>query len=257
MTVLCYHAVDPDWKSPLAITPGAFEEQCRWLASRRTVVDLEAATRSGKTGGVALTFDDGFASLYEHAFPILRRYGLPTTVFLVARTLVEPAHPVDWVDTPPEWKLETLVPDQIREMQSAGIRFESHSYAHLDLTGLEPEALRMDLEQSKVVLEDVLGEPVRYLAYPRGFHNAAVRSAATRAGYQAAFALPEMHEPKGSFSIPRAGIYPGNEGMSFRMKTYPMYLRWRTSRAYPWLRMALRGSRPPGRSPARPDGRSG
>src|SRR5437867_2746870 len=66
VTILCYHAVDPDWRSSLSVTPEEFEAQCEWLARHRRVVGAaEAAVRlaiSGRLGSglVAITFDDGF-----------------------------------------------------------------------------------------------------------------------------------------------------------------------------------------------------
>ena len=47
MAILCYHAIDPAWASPLAITPRAFRRQCSWLARHRQVVDLATAVRVG------------------------------------------------------------------------------------------------------------------------------------------------------------------------------------------------------------------
>ena len=93
MSVLCYHAVDPCWTSPLAVTPEDFEVQLGWLARTRDVVPLAVALdhmdERGRLprGMVALTFDDGFAQLEEHVFPALARHRLPATVFLVAATL--------------------------------------------------------------------------------------------------------------------------------------------------------------------------
>ena len=92
MTVLCYHSVQPDWSSPLATDPAGFAAHCEWLSKRKRVLPLsEAAGRldgSGRLprGMTALTFDDGFEALYDHAMAPLRRNGLPATVFLVAQT---------------------------------------------------------------------------------------------------------------------------------------------------------------------------
>ena len=93
MTILCYHAIDPDWRSPLSVSPEQFEAHCAWLARHRRVVGAaEAAVRvalSGRLprGRVAITFDDGFRSVHRYAFPILVRHRLPATVFLVAQRI--------------------------------------------------------------------------------------------------------------------------------------------------------------------------
>jgi len=184
----------------MAVTPAEFEQQCAWLARRRRVLPLDVAVdrldRSGRLprGTAALTFDDGFAELQEHALPVLQRHRLPATVFLVAQTLSPGGQPVDWVDTPGDAPLRTLTLEQVREMQDAGVAFESHSWAHRDLTQLGPDACVRDLADSRALLSDLLGRQVSMLAYPRGRHDAVVRTAAERAGYAHCFALPERAE---------------------------------------------------------------
>ncbi|MFN2557858.1 MAG: polysaccharide deacetylase family protein, partial [Nitriliruptorales bacterium] len=81
MAILCYHAVEPTWSSPLAVAQATFDAQCRWLARHRRVLDLAEAVgrvdRRGRLprGAAALTFDDGFASVHEHALPVLIQHG--------------------------------------------------------------------------------------------------------------------------------------------------------------------------------------
>lgn len=254
MTVLCYHAVDPDWISPLAVPPEAFERHCRWLARNRRVLELpDAVARMDRTGGIpgggaALTFDDGFSSVYGQAFPSLLRHRLPATVFVVARTLTEPEQPVDWVDAPPPFPLTTLTAAQILEMHEAGVRFGSHSHAHHDLTTLSEAECERDLRTSREVLEELLGHPVRFLAYPRGRHEERVRRAAERAGYLHSFSLPDGPEPAGPQALPRAGVYHGNGSTVLRVKTARWYLPLRTSRARSLLQHARRTATGGGRA---------
>lgn len=249
MTILCYHAVQPGWTAPMNIEPSVFVEHARWLAARRTVVPLQEALPRLDSGGrlprgiAALTFDDGFASVHEHALPVLRRHALPATVFLVARTLTEPGADVDWVDRPPGQRLTTLDVEQIREMQAAGVRFESHSHRHHDLITLSFEQCRDDLRHSREVLEEVLGHPVRLLAYPRGRHDADVRAAAEQAGYTHAFTLPETAEQPGRFAVPRVGIYHDNSVAMLRVKAHRRYLAMRSSPGVARLRR-LRSAAP-------------
>jgi peptidoglycan/xylan/chitin deacetylase (PgdA/CDA1 family) len=246
MTILCYHSVEPGWESPLAVDPAVFEEHCRWLSEHRDVIPLEDAAQKVDTDGrlprgtVALTFDDGFAALAEHAFPVLVRYRLPATVFLVAKTLTGEDFDIDWVDTPPPWPMRTLTPDEVLEARAAGIRFASHSYGHADLTTLDERACEGDLRSSREVIEQLLAEPVDLLAYPRGRHDAGVRRAAERAGYRYSLSLPEGTEPKGPHAVPRAGIWPGNTSRALAVKTQPWYLPLRQSPVFPVVKRVLR-----------------
>ena len=243
MTILCYHSVDPAWQSPLAITPADFAAQCAWLARSGRVVDVATSLSGAGRRAIALTFDDGFAELAEHVFPLLAQHRLPAVVFLVAQTLTEQGQPVDWVDTPPPWPLRTLTVEQVLEAREAGVVFASHSWAHLDLTTLTEQECLEDLRRSRELLEDLLHEPVPWLAYPRGRHAAHVRRAAARAGYSHSFSLPEVREPTGDHAVPRVGVFPGNGTRGLAVKTAPGYLAVRHSPVFPALRrLARRGT---------------
>ena len=245
--ILCYHSVSAGWRSPLAVPPAEFAAQCAWLARHRAVLDLpEALAYADRRGrlpsrNVAITFDDGFDDLHANAWPVLRRYNLPATVFLVARTLSPEGQPVDWVDTPPEWTLRTLSPDQILEMQEGGVRFGSHTWSHRDMPTLSDEEAVRDLRDSRELLEGLLGRPVPYLAYPRGRHSARVRAAAQRAGYTHALSLPVGPEDGGRYAVPRVGVFQGNGLRPLRVKTARWYLPVRTGRKYQGARRVRRG----------------
>lgn len=249
-TFLCYHTVDPDFRSRLSVAPDRFAAQAAWLARHRRVVDMATAlTLVGRRGTlprgtVALTFDDGLAGLYPHALPVLRRLGLPATVFVVADSLTG-AHPdVDWIDGTPPGVLSTLTVDQVREFAAEGIQIGSHSSRHLDLTTLGGQECERDLRHSREVLEEVLGQAVTTLAYPRGRHDAVVRRAARRAGFTHAFSLPEGPEPVGPHAIPRIGVYAHNDLRTLRTKTSGAYLHARTSRAWSGARVVTDTLRP-------------
>lgn len=236
MTVLCYHAVESKWQSALAVDPTDFEAQCQWLSRHRKVLSLDQAlarmSGAGRLprGQVHLSFDDGFESLYDSMFPAVTRYGLPASVFLVAQTLTPQGQVVDWVDDPPECPPSTLTLDQVLDMQDAGVDFQSHTWAHRDLTTLDHDECVEDLRSSRQLLSDLLGKQVTSLAYPRGRHSGMVREAARKAGYTHAFALPEENEDVDEYAIPRVGIYRGNSTRTFRVKNAPSYLAIRHGR---------------------------
>lgn len=229
MGVLCYHAVDPFWESPLAVTPDEFARQMTDLATRGGAVPLGmgASWRAR-----AVTFDDGFVSVLHHALPVLRRWRLPATLFVVADTLVPPARPVDWVRPPGDFTPLTVSVPQLLELEEAGVTIASHSWSHLELPSLTEAECVEDLRRSRELLEDLLHRPVPHLAYPFGLHSPHVRRAAQRAGYELAFSLPEGPEHTGQYAVPRAGIYRGNSTATWRLKSSPWWMRLRLSAAY-------------------------
>jgi peptidoglycan/xylan/chitin deacetylase (PgdA/CDA1 family) len=257
MTILCYHSVQSAWAHPLAVEPAAFARQAAWLRASRSVLPLAEAVQQLDgawqlpRGTASLTFDDGFADLYEHALPVLIREQLPATVFLVAQTLTSGGQPVDWVRAPAAEPLATLTLEQVLEMQDAGVDFQSHSWAHRDLPLLSQEECVRDLRDSRELLSELLGRPVTMLAYPRGLHDERVRQATARAGYTHAFTLPEGPERPGAYAIPRVGIYRGNGELAVRVKAARPYLRLRTSeRVARTSRRVKRIARRPARSGA-------
>lgn len=91
--VLCYHRVGsggvPFYSN---LDPAIFEEQIRFLRRSYRIVSLDDVCRKLDAGGppeqaVAITFDDGYRDLYNFAFPILRRYGVPATIYLTAAAI--------------------------------------------------------------------------------------------------------------------------------------------------------------------------
>jgi peptidoglycan/xylan/chitin deacetylase (PgdA/CDA1 family) len=94
--ILVYHKVSPD-RHPFyePVEPGTFEQQMRFLSRCYNVMDLtELVERSSKGAvparAVAITFDDGYADNYTYAFPILRKYGLPATIFVATGVIGTP-----------------------------------------------------------------------------------------------------------------------------------------------------------------------
>jgi peptidoglycan/xylan/chitin deacetylase (PgdA/CDA1 family) len=242
VTILCYHSVDSAWESPLAVRPGEFAAHAAWLARRRTVVPLSQAVSrldpKGRLPGrmAALTFDDGFTGVLEHAVPQAQQHGLPMTVFLVAQTLTEEGLGAWWVRTPPPWPLTTLTVDEVLHLRDLGVDLQSHSWAHRDLPELDEVACEQDLRRSREFLEDLLHAPVPYLAYPRGLHDDKVRRAAARAGYSHGFALPEGPERADAYAVPRVGIHRGNGSGTLALKSRRHYLDVRHSRVLQRIR---------------------
>jgi len=104
-------------------------------------------------------------------------------------------------------ELATMDWDALAELSGRGVEIGSHTKTHPHLRGLSDVELRAELVESREQLEDVLGGPCRFLAFPFGEHDARVRAAARASGYEAAFALPGRSKPWDVFAIPRVGMW--------------------------------------------------
>jgi len=189
--VLMYHRVGEPRDaadSRYCVRPADFARQMDELAEhgfRAVSIDAFFAWLNGgealPDGAFVLTFDDGFRGVYQYAFPWLQRAQWPCTVFLVSAL----------VGSRDLWNGggagELLTRDDIRTMASAGVRFESHTRTHAHLPQLADDALALELSASKADIESLVGQPVRYVAYPYGEVDERVMTAARRAGYAAGF----------------------------------------------------------------------
>jgi peptidoglycan/xylan/chitin deacetylase (PgdA/CDA1 family) len=236
--VLAYHSVDDDG-SVLSTSTGAFDQQMQILqASSVRVMPLEELWRdrhqsNGEKARVAITFDDGFHSVYEHAFPVLARHGFPATVFLVSDHCGKLN---DWPGQPPFIRSRPLMSwDQAREMSRRGMSIQCHTRTHPDLTMLSPAAAEEELAGSKQRIEDALGMPVSVLAYPYGACNDAVKRIASRHFDLACTTRLAFVDPRGdALAISRVEMYYLRSPVLFRR------LLSRSMRAYLAVRRMMR-----------------
>lgn len=193
--ILFYHKIDyppPDALLRGAYTPPPrFARQMAFLKKQGTVfyTAAELINYLGEHGsfppnGLAVTFDDGWRDNYENAFPILQRYGIKATIFLVSSCVGE-------VSTKAvaegEGARAHLTRAQILEMSKHGIEFGSHSVNHRLLHQLSLPEVKFEVEESQRQIEDLLGKPCQTFAYPAGFLTEEVQRIVAQAGYLTAF----------------------------------------------------------------------
>ena len=206
LPILMYHYTGPLPPNPdvfrrdLTVSPALFEGQLTSLADSgiETVTldrlfDHLEGRRPLPPRAVALTFDDGYVDNYEVAFPLLKRYGMVGTFFVTTGFVGRPGY-MTW--------------EQLEEMASAGMAIEAHSVTHADLTKIAPAQLSRELGVPKQQLEERLGRPCRFLAYPGGRFDPAVIRATKAAGYTAAVTTQHglRHTGAGPFELTRVRV---------------------------------------------------
>lgn len=216
--VLMYHRVD--YVSPnasalerdLTVSPEEFERQVRHLINSGFHVvrlsEIEDAVTSRRPFAepmVAITFDDGYIDNYTRAFPILKRYNAPATIFIVTDTVGTKEH-LSW--------------GQIEEMKRFGIEFGSHGVRHLDLTRLKLTQLDFELRASKTQIERRLGVKVTAFAYPAGEYNSFVIERVKAAGYKTAWRKSggAVAPSDNQYALPRLRVSGNDTLKSFSWK---------------------------------------
>src|SRR5947207_497628 len=206
--IFCYHRLVDKIRYPgTEITPAAFEAQMKELKDRGITVismqDLLAWKRGEKNippRCAVITFDDGWKSQYEVAWPIMKKYGYPFTMFIytegVAGGSLGGGGAITW--------------EQLADMRDNGVDIEAHTATHQDLreghaitlvgqgvkktrtklTGAAYEQwLQNEVVGSKQLLEQRLGIKVNCFAVPFGNYNEHVKELARNAGYEAMFTV--------------------------------------------------------------------
>ena len=222
--VLNYHKID-NMHISLSVKPEDFERQMKYLAEHNfhsiTPQELYAALVDGAElpeNPVLITFDDGYMDNYTNAYPILKKYGLKATMFVITGFL-DRAQPGYFT-----W-------GQAAEMEASSlINIESHTVTHTSLTDLTEEQVKMELERSKNDIERRLGKQVDFLAYPTGTYNLHIAALVKEAGYKGAFTVKYGNVDRASnvFAIERVPVFhTENTYRSFleRLQYIPIFER--------------------------------
>jgi len=179
--ILMYHYVrempgdDDPLGQTLSVTPEEFDNQMSYLQrmgyNSISLDDFYSGNVSDNP--VIITFDDGYADAYKEAYPILHKYGLKGTFYIV----------VNFVD-----KDLYLTWDQIKEMQTGGMAFGSHTMNHANLASetLTDTRKMFELTQSKKILEQKIGVAINNFCYPGGQATTKTVDQVYDAGYKTA-----------------------------------------------------------------------
>ena len=209
-TILIYHRFNEDRYPSTNVSVAQFREQLTYLkANDYQVLPLAvlfqflAEKRPLPDKAVVITIDDGYKSVYQHAWPLLKSFGYPFTIFVYVQA-TDHRH----------WDYMTW--EQVRELQAAGVDFQSHGYGHHRFGSKPPEMkeeeyrqwIETDFAKSATIMEHELGVRPRFLAVPYGEYNRTVIEAAKAVGFDAVFSQDpgSISSQSNIYSLPREPI---------------------------------------------------
>jgi peptidoglycan/xylan/chitin deacetylase (PgdA/CDA1 family) len=221
LRVLFYHRVSDD-RDPLAIAPRRFEAQMDLLHDEGyQVVDVvEAgrllASREPLSRVVALSFDDGYRDVADHALPVLERHGFRATVF-IATGVIDGTATFTWYERQPPvlgWS------DIVALDAGSALTFEAHTVTHPNLTALAPADAEHEIAGSRNELEERLGRAVAGFCYPGGVYGPRERELVARAGFEVATSCePGANTPESDLlALRRTAIDGADRPADFRAK---------------------------------------
>ncbi len=201
--VIMYHELckgKPAYDQMFFIGEADFEEHIKYISSSLIPVTCDEYIQRVKNNTIKskkyvhITFDDGYLSNYTIAFPILKKYNVPATIFINTNTVGTDNH-LTW--------------QQINEMQETGlITIASHCMGHPDLVNTDYETILAELNNSKSIIESNTGKSCDYIAYPYGNVNENIIEIVKQCGYKGGFIVNDVYDFKDElYAIKRLIVY--------------------------------------------------
>ena len=203
-----YHHINPHKGDMVTVTPEVFEGQMEYLykSGYRTLkinelLDFISGKLTIKEKSVVVTFDDAWLDNYIYAFPVIKKYKINATIFVITdrterasknKTVIPASVPNHnesklLIEKNEDYRV-VLNWDIIKEMSDSGIvEIYSHTKSHARCDRLSKSELLEELSESKKTIEKRLGKPCPYLCWPYGKYNETALRIAREAGYKAIF----------------------------------------------------------------------
>lgn len=180
--VLVYHHIRKQqgwsrnsWSWKMTVSPEVFEKHMQWLSEHGYVtvtldmmVELLQGKRTYPEKPVVITFDDNTLTSYDPGATIMEKYGHIGVYYIVSNRIDNP---------------NIINRERIKDLAKRGHDIQSHTITHRALTALPAVEIEREMQESKRVLEELIGKPVRHVAYPGTAHNATARALTKAAGY--------------------------------------------------------------------------
>lgn len=180
MKALQFHRITPEFQfCGTWNTPEQFARFLEIISDK----DVDIVLPGENDDGIVITFDDGEDTIYEYAFPILKKYSVKAVVFLIVNYIGQNNL---WDISITGKRVQHLSWDKIYEMKDWGIEFGSHTMNHRNLARMSEQEVEYEVFESRRILQQELGE-CRSISYPFNRVNPIVVRAVSKAGYEFGF----------------------------------------------------------------------
>jgi peptidoglycan/xylan/chitin deacetylase (PgdA/CDA1 family) len=185
--ILTYHKISPvDAKTIYPgtfVPPAMFNTHVGYLAKRGyQSIRLDSLfSPESPSNPVILTFDDGFQDFEDTAFPIMQKFGMNGTVFLVSDFIGKTNA---WDENIGDVSRPLMSKESIIKLHQLGVEFGSHTKTHIRLSTHDALSQDIEIRNSKLELEQMLGFPIDTFCYPYGSYNEDSLRSVKVAGYK-------------------------------------------------------------------------
>lgn len=185
--ILLYHSVDG---GPQATASDAFRDHIAVVAAMGQLLPLQQVLSSAPNGkiAIAITFDDGYATLKDHAAELLMEFGGTATAFLNVGQIGDKERRLSSAADGYYPDEQFLTWRDVDALLALGWQIGSHGVRHLDLVGTDAATAKSELFTSKQQIEGRLGKTCDMFAYPWGRNSPELRAEVRAAGYRYGFA---------------------------------------------------------------------
>ncbi len=195
--ILMYHSVEHN-DTLLSVELESFKKQMRYLKDNNyQVIKLSDLVNFLKSDSplpekiVVLTFDDGFKDNYFNAFPVLKEYNFPATIFLTVGSIGKEVMTSQGIFPALGW-------NEIEEMHDSGlIDFQPHTMTHPKLDQITLEEIKSEVIQSKEIIEERLNKECYFFAPPKGRCGQEIKEILRNEGFEAILTIERGFVKKG------------------------------------------------------------
>jgi peptidoglycan/xylan/chitin deacetylase (PgdA/CDA1 family) len=191
MYVLCYHRFGDNVSDGTTIKTARFEQQIKYIQEKGYTIipmsqflDWKLGNGTVPNKAVVITIDDGHASVYANAYPIIKKYKVPVTLFIYPSAISNASYAMTW--------------EQLVNMKANGADIQSHTYWHPNFKTEKKRNTKEEyqkivttqLKKSKEKLNEKLSLNITALAWPFGIYDKFLQQE-SRKYYSAAFSIEE------------------------------------------------------------------